>query len=113
MKVRVHPVYSLLQMHRLFAAIVLAAVSFNAMWCLDGCVDPFASNGAFSQPAGPASSDAPEERTCCVVCITPFQKESPVVLAPTWGFGVPIVVFRAVDPPLAPPDRIDHPPRVI
>ena len=104
--------YSLVGMHRLFAIIVLIAVSANATWCVDGCIDPFARKIPVSTLASSTSSDTPDI-SACVVCVTPFQKEQPAVLAPVWGFGVVVPVFRAVDPPLAPQARIEHPPRAV
>jgi len=104
--------YSLVGMHRFLAIIVLIAVSANATWCVDGCIDPFASKTPFSTAAGSTSSDTPDVSTC-VVCVIPFEKEQPVVLAPAWELGVVVPVFRAVDPPLPPRARIEHPPRAV
>ena len=104
--------YSLVGMHRLAATVVLIAVSVNAMWCVDGCIDPFASKTPVSSLATSTSSDTPDVSTC-VVCVTPFQKEQSAVLVPVWGLGFVMPVFRAVGPPLPPRARIEHPPRAV
>ena len=101
-------------MCRFRAFVVLLAVSFNAMWCLDGCIDPFAFNDPSSTSAASISSDIPDtpEARTCVMCVVPFEQEQAVVLVPAWAFGVTVPVFRAVSPLLAPRARIEHPPRI-
>ena len=107
--------YSQALMRRVRALVVLLAVSFNAMWCLDGCIDPFAFNGPFSTSAASTSSDIPDtpEARTCVMCVVPFEKEQSVALVPAWDFGVTVPVFCADSPPLAPRARIEHPPRTV
>lgn len=108
-------VYSQALMRRFRALVVLLVVSFNAMWCLDGCIDPFAFNGPSSASAASTSSDIPDtpEARTCVMCVVPFEQERAIVLVPAWAFGVTVPVFRAVSPPLAPRTRIEHPPRAV
>lgn len=105
--------YSHALMRRFRALAVLLAVSFNAMWCLDGCIDPFALDDPSSTSAASTSSDIPDtpEARTCVMCVVPFEREQTAVLVPAWAFGIAVPVFRAVSPPLAPRARIEHPPR--
>ena len=102
-------------MLRVFAIVVLMAVSADATWCVDGCIDRFATKvpGSTSTASTPSDTPDTQDTGTCVVCITPFEREHAVVLAPAWGLGVAVPVFRAVDPTLPPRSRIEHPPRIV
>ncbi len=101
-------------MRRVCTLVVLVAVSFNAMWCLDGCIDPFASKGASSTTAASTSSGTTDsqETWTCVVCVVPFEEGQTVVLEPAWDSNVVVRVY-AVSSLLAPRGRIEHPPRTL
>lgn len=98
-------------MHRLCALIVLAAVSVNALWCVDGCIDPFADHGSYS--TGTSNTDTSEATLRCVVCVVPFEQEQAVTMVPTLAFGLQTPAFRPGDAPMAPRARIEHPPRTL
>ena len=104
-------------MRQLQTLIVLLIVSFNATWCLDGCIDPFADRGAQAAPstasATPDDGQGPLEVSGCVVCVVPFEKEQTVALAPAWTLRGSVPPFDVISPPLAPGHQVEHPPRLL
>ncbi len=104
-------------MRRLQALVVLLVVSFNAAWCLDGCVDPFGDLGSHPGESAtleaPSDGAAPSDASTCVMCVVPFEREAAVRLAPSSLFGALVPAFNVVRPPLAPGHQVEHPPRLL
>lgn len=103
-------------MRRLPALIVLLFVSFNAVWCVDGCVDPFSDRDeryAATTLAMPDTAPSDTDVSVCVVCVVPFEKELTIALAPAWTLGGLVPSFDVSRPPLAPGHQVEHPPRVL
>ena len=89
-------------MRRLIAALSLVLVVSDATWCLDGCVER----------SNYATSSAPTESTC-TICVVPFAVSVQFDLVPD---RLPMQVQDAPLAPrlvTAPPDSIDHPPRLL
>jgi len=99
-------------MHRLCALIVFAAICVNALWCVDGCTDPFAgcANYSASSPNSD-SSDSSDSTLRCVVCVVPFEQLPTVTADLGLEASGQIPRFEPADPPATPSIGIEHPPR--